>query len=123
MPATYRLDKGQYLQLVQDEELSGSIVTSNKPTTIFGGTRMRERPVDAVACDILAQQLPAFEQWGSEYVGVGYRPRLGNEHEPVPYRIVAARDGTRLDYDPAIPPGAPVTMSAGEVVTFCHRHG
>jgi hypothetical protein len=28
------------------------------------------------------------------------------------------RDGTKLDYDPAVPAGAPVTMSAGEVATF-----
>ena len=36
----------------------------------------------------------------------------------MPYRIVAARDGTQLDYDPVVPPGAPITLSAGEVVTF-----
>lgn len=118
VPATYRLAKGQHLQLVQSEELSGSIVTSTKPTTIFGGHACANIPRTTNACDFMSQQIPAFEQWGSEYVGVGYRPRLGNEHEPVPYRIVAARDGTRLDYDPAVPPGAPLTMSAGEVVTF-----
>jgi len=118
VPVTYRLAKGQHLQLVQDEELTGSIVSSTKPTSIFGGHVCAEVPASGTACDILAQQLPAFEQWGSEYVAVGYRPRLGNEHEPMPYRIVAARDGTVLDYDPAIPPGAPTKLSAGEVVTF-----
>ncbi|AKV00697.1 hypothetical protein AKJ09_07360 [Labilithrix luteola] len=118
IPVTYRLGKGQHLALVQDEELTGSIVSSTKPTSIFGGHVCAEIPGTNSACDILAQQLPAFEQWGSEYVAVGYRPRLGNEHEPMPYRIVAARDGTQLDYDPAIPPGAPTTLSAGQVVTF-----
>jgi IgGFc binding protein len=43
---------------------------------------------------------------------------MGNEHEVMPYRIVAARDGTLLDYDPAVPAGAPTVMNAGEVVTF-----
>ena len=116
VPTTYRLGKGQYLQFVQHEELSGSIVTSNKPTTIFGGHGCAFLP--NLACDVLWQQIPSFEQWGSEYVGVGYRPRLGDEREAMPYRIVAARDGTRLDYDPAIPTGAPTEMSAGEVATF-----
>ncbi|MDF2698317.1 MAG: hypothetical protein K0S65_6700 [Labilithrix sp.] len=111
------------MQLVQDAELTGSIVTSNKPTTIFGGNSCAYIPVLGSACDYLHQQIPAFEQWGSEYVGVGYRPRLGNEHEPVPYRIVAARDGTRLDYDPAIPPGAPVSLNAGEMATFASGTG
>ncbi|MBX3214525.1 MAG: IgGFc-binding protein [Labilithrix sp.] len=118
VPATYRLDKGQYLQLLQYDELSGSIVTSNKPTTTFGGHTCAFVPSASGACDTLWQQIPAFEQWGSEYVGVGYRPRAGSESETMPYRIVAARDGTRLDYDPAIPVGAPTEMSAGEVVTF-----
>jgi len=117
-PVSYRLDKGQFLQLDQAEELSGSVVTSNKPTSVFGGHECMDVPSTRTACDTAQQQLPTFEQWGSEYVAVGYRPRLGDEHEPMPYRIVAARDGTRLDYDPAIPPGAPTTLSAGEVVTF-----
>ncbi|MBN9167328.1 MAG: hypothetical protein BGO98_31140 [Myxococcales bacterium 68-20] len=117
-PAKYRLARGQFLQIVQEEELSGSTVVSNKPTTVFGGNSCAFLPTTAGACDVLSQQIPAFQQWGSEYVGVAYRPRGGNEHEPVPYRIVAARDGTRLDYDPAIPPGAPTTMSAGEVAMF-----
>jgi len=121
--ATYRLAKGEHLQIVQSAELTGSLVTSSKPTTLFGGNSCARIPGTASACDVLSQQIPALEQWGAEYVGVGYRPRLGNEHEPVYYRIVAARDGTRLDYDPAIPPGAPTTMNAGEVVQFSQGTG
>jgi IgGFc binding protein len=116
--AKYRLDRGQFLQLVQDYELTGSVVSSTKPTTVFGGNSCADIPTMAGACDILQQQIPALEQWGSEYVGVGYRPRRGNEHEPVLYRIVAARDGTLFDYDPEIPPGAPTIMNAGEVAMF-----
>jgi hypothetical protein len=55
----------------------------------------RPSPVDAAQVHI--SPAPAYEQWGSEFVGIGYRPRVGDEHEPVPYRIVAARDGTVLD--------------------------
>jgi IgGFc binding protein len=115
---TYRLSKGQHLQFFQDEELTGSILTSNKPTAVFGGHSCAWIPEDVGSGDSLGQQIPPYQQWGSEYVGVGYRPRLGNEHEPMFYRIVAAHDGTQLDYDPALPPGAPVTMNAGEVATF-----
>ncbi len=117
-PSTFRLAKGQHLQIVQADELTGSVVTSTKPTSIVGGHACADIPSSGGACDTLAQEIPPFERWGSEYVAAGYRPRLGNEHEPMPYRIVAARDGTRLDYDPAVPPGAPVTMNAGEMFTF-----
>jgi hypothetical protein len=74
-------------------------------------------PADVAACDTAQQQLPAFEQWGSEYVAVRYRGRSGDT-ESSPYRIVAAVDGTELTYDPAPPPGAPTRMNAKEVVTF-----
>ncbi len=115
-PLKYRLAKGQHLQLYQAEELTGSTVSSNKPTSVVGGHHCAN--IGNGACEILAQQIPAYEQWGAEYVAVGYRPRLGNEHEPLIYRMVAARDGTRLDYDPAIPAGAPVALSAGESALF-----
>lgn len=115
---TYHLNRGQVLQINQAEELSGSIVTTTKPTTIFGGHECMFIPSTRYACDIALQQIPAFANWGSEYASVGYRPRAGNEAELMPYRIVAARDGTKLDYDPVNPAGAPVTMNAGEVVTF-----
>ena len=118
VPVTYRLSRGQVLQLKQAEELSGSFVTSSKPTSVFGGHACMTVPAGRDACDTALQQLPSFDQWGSEYVGVGYRPRIGNEHEPMAYRIVAARDETRLSWDPVVPAGAPVTMSAGEVATF-----
>ncbi|MDF2696598.1 MAG: hypothetical protein K0S65_4981, partial [Labilithrix sp.] len=123
VPATYRLQKGQFLQLIQQQELTGSFVTSTKPTSTFGAHVCLDVPSDVGTCDISATQIPAFEQWGSEYVGVGYRPRLGNEHEPMPYRIVAARDGTRLDYDPVVPRGAPLELNAGEMATFASGVG
>ncbi|OJY17151.1 MAG: hypothetical protein BGO98_13475 [Myxococcales bacterium 68-20] len=118
VPTTYHLDKGEFLQLVQSRELTGSVVVSNKPTTVFGGHSCMMVPSSKAACEVANQQLPPFEQWGHEYVGVGYRPRVGNEHETMYYRIVAARDGTVLDYDPAPPPGAPIAMSARQAVTF-----
>ncbi|MBX3213301.1 MAG: IgGFc-binding protein [Labilithrix sp.] len=117
-PLKYTLEKGEYLQLQQSDELVGSIVMSSKPTSISGGNSCAYVPSWGGACDILWQQIPSFEQWGSEYVGVGYRQRTSSPHELMPYRIVAAHDGTRLDYDPVIPPGAPTEMNAGDFVTF-----
>jgi IgGFc binding protein len=117
-PLTYHLDKGQLLQFVQGSELTGSFVTSTKPTSVFGGHGCMNIPSKDPACDAANQQLPAFEQWGREYVGVGYRPRTGSEGETMLYKIVAAKDGTRLDYDPAVPGGAPVELAAGESAIF-----
>ncbi|AKU95655.1 hypothetical protein AKJ09_02319 [Labilithrix luteola] len=117
-PLKYSLDKGQYFQIVQAEELGGSTVLSNKPTSMFGGNSCANIPIVGAACDTLWQQIPSYDQWGSEYVGVGYRPRTASPHELMPYRIVAAHDGTRLEYEPNIPPGAPTEMNARDTVTF-----
>ena len=119
-PATYRLNRGQYLQIAQPDELTGSIVTSSKPTTVFGAHSCMWLPEDTLACDTAQQQIPAFAQWGSEYAVVGHLPRLGDS-EDSPYRIVAAVDGTELTYDPAPPAGAPTKLEGGEVATFWTR--
>ncbi|MDF2693860.1 MAG: hypothetical protein K0S65_2243, partial [Labilithrix sp.] len=123
VPATYRLHKGQFLQLAQQEELTGSFVTSTKPTSVVAAHSAAQIPTEVGYADLIGTQIPAYELWGSEYVGVGYRPRQGDEHEPMPYRIVAVRDGTRLDYDPEIPRGAPIELKAGEVATFASGVG
>ncbi|OJY29063.1 MAG: hypothetical protein BGO98_42475 [Myxococcales bacterium 68-20] len=121
MPAKIMLSKGQFVQIAQSQELTGSLVFSNKPTATVGGSECANLPSKAAACDTLAQQIPAFEQWGSEYVGIGYRPRTANTEEIVWYRMVGGRDGTELEYDPVKPAGAPTTLSAGELVLFRAR--
>ena len=121
VPAKIKLAKGEYAQLIQIEELTGSIVTSNKPTITLGGSSCANIPKGVGACDTLAQVIPAFEQWGSEYVGASYRGRTKGSDELVWYRIVGGRDGTELDYDPVKPAGAPLTLQAGELVLFRAR--
>ena len=120
VPVTYQLTRGEVLQFRQVQELTGSVVVSNHPISIFGGHECALIPSDTMACDYTQQQLPALAQWGSEYAAVGNRPRKGgNEAEAMPYRIVASRDGTKLDYDPpSPPPGAPIELAAGEATTF-----
>jgi len=121
MPAKIMLSKGQFAQIVQSQELTGSFVFSNKPTVTLGGQECVFLPTGVGTCDTLAQQIPPFEQWGSEYVGVGYRPRTKNTAEEVWYRMVGGRDGTELEYDPVKPPGAPLKLEAGELALFTAR--
>ncbi len=117
-PAKINLAKGQFAQIIQAEDLTGSLVSSNKPTITLGGNTCTQLPSGQGPCDTLAQQIPAFEQWGSEYVGVSYRPRAKGGDEVVYYRLLGGRDGTELDYDGAKPAGAPLTVNAGELVVF-----
>lgn len=115
--STYTLSKGEFLQISQNDELSGSLVESTKPTSTFGGNGCMNVPADVAACDVEQKQIPSFAQWGQEYAAVRYRGRVADS-ESSPYRITAAVDGTVLTYDPSPPAGAPTTMNAGQLATF-----
>ncbi|AKU94959.1 hypothetical protein AKJ09_01623 [Labilithrix luteola] len=119
---SWKLARGEVLQITQADELTGSPIESSKPVGVFGGSRCTVVPQDGVgACDILHQQIPPLTQWGSEYAPVPYRGRSKGgvvRREIVPYRLVGAVDGTVLTYDPAPPRNAPKTLRAGEVASF-----
>jgi hypothetical protein len=118
MPATYNLNRGQYLQFVQSTELIGSPVQSNKPVGFFGGNNCMDVPVSAQACDGAHQMIPPVKALGSEYVGVRHRNRYTGVEESPPWRLVGAVDGTQLRWEPSTPPGAPTTLSLGQMVEF-----
>jgi hypothetical protein len=121
-PVTWKLSRGQVLQITQREAMTGSPIASNKPVGVFGGSPCAFLPADKPYCDLTQQQIAPFSQWGTEYAMVPYRPRTesvtGKSRETVPWSFVGAVDGTVLNYDPVKPPGAPETLSAGQVVDF-----
>lgn len=118
-PLTYTLNAGQYLQLSQDQELTGSPIQSNKPVGVWGAASCLNVPVGAIACDSAHQQIPPVRALGSEYAGVRYRNRTAalSEESP-PWRLVGAVDGTVLTWTPAPPPGAPMSLNLGDVAEF-----
>lgn len=120
--ATYTLNKGQTLQFLSSREINGSALVADHPVAVYGGSECMNIPIaGAGACDAAQQQLPPLQQWGKEYVGVRYRSRLGeaaSDSESVPWRVVAAVDGTVLSYDPEPPLGAPTSLNHGETATF-----
>ncbi|MGK4006077.1 IgGFc-binding protein [Sorangium sp. So ce1036] len=116
-PVTYTLDAGQFLQIVQPEELTGSPILSNKPIGVFGGSPCMMVPSDELDCDSAHQQLAPVKALGSEYAAVRHRNR-GNEEESPPWRLVGAVDGTKLEWTPEKPAGAPDELNLGEVIEF-----
>lgn len=115
-PMTFGLNKGQVMQFVQSTRLAGSVVQSDKPVSVWGGSTCMNIPDNANACDAGHQQLLPVQVLGGEYVGARYPNRGGDDNAP--YMAVGMVDGTTLTYDPAPPPGAPATLKRGQVVTF-----
>ncbi len=118
-PVTYNLNRGEYVQLSQDAELTGSPIQSNQPIGLWGGASCLSVPVSETACDGAHQQIPPVKALGMEYVGVRYRNRAAAQGEEAPpWRIVGAVDGTQLSWQPAPPTGAPTAINLGDVVEF-----
>jgi hypothetical protein len=111
VPITYTVNRGQYLQFTQSDELTGSAIESDKPVAVIGGSTLVDIPLQRTRADGAEQMLPPVSTLGSEYVAVRYRSRDKNAEESVPWRIVGAVDGTTLTYDPPVP-GAPTTVNA-----------
>jgi hypothetical protein len=121
-PVTYTVQKGQYIQLTQIAELTGSAIQADKPIAVIGGSTLMDIPTTAPGnyrADHAEQMLPPVEALGSEYVAVRYRSRNAPLEESVPWRIVASVAGTIFTYDPAPPsPDAPTSLDQGQFKEF-----
>ncbi len=119
---TYTLNRGQFLQIEQSDELTGSPIQSNKPVAVFGGSSCLYMPADGQSCDSAHQQILPVKAMGSQYVGVPYRLRGSGAamETEVPWRIVGAVDGTSLIWTPesAAPANVPKTINRGDIVEF-----
>ncbi len=118
-PVMFTLKAGEILKLDQEPDLSGTAILADKPIGVWAGNTCAYVPDAQSACDGMHQQIPPVQALGFEYAAVRYRNRSpsGPEESP-PWRVVGMVDGTTLTYEPAVPAGAPSTLSAGQVVNF-----
>ena len=110
-PMSFTLQRGQNAQFSQPEELTGSVIQSDKPIGFMAGHPCMRTPFGVAFCDHGEQMVPPVQALGSEYVGVMYRPRAG---EPAIWRLIGAVDGTQLTWTPDV--GGPATLNQGEIV-------
>ena len=118
VPLTYTMDAGESIQLNQIQELTGSPLFADKPFAVFGGSTCLNVPIDAYACDGAHQQIPPVRALGNAYAAVRYRDRVVGKVESPPWRLVGAAKDTTLVWTPAKPPGAPSTLTLGQVADF-----
>lgn len=109
-PLTFSLNAGEMAQFSQNAELTGSVISSNKPVGLMGGQKALNVPVGVSYADHAEQMIPPVRAMGSEYVGVMHRPR---KTEPAVWRLVGAVDGTALSWTGGVT--GPATLNRGEV--------
>ena len=114
----YALSRGQYLQVTQQAELTGTAIESDKAVAVIGGSTLVDLPLDRRRADTAEQMLPPVQALGHEYAAVRYRSRDPVSEESVPWRLVGVAAGTQLTYEPAAPQGAPATLDAQQRVEF-----
>ena len=113
VPLELQLDAGEHAQFIQDEELTGSVLMSDKPVGLMGGHSGMQAPVGTPYSDHAEQMIPPVRALGHEYVGVMHRPRAS---EPGIWRVVGAVDGTALSWSSDV--GGPPTLDQGDKVEF-----
>ena len=66
-----------YLQ-VRGGDISGTRIIANKQISVFSGHECANIPLAVQPCDILIEQLPPIDTWGTEVVTVPLRTRSGD---------------------------------------------
>jgi hypothetical protein len=112
-PMVISLNRGDHAQITQQGDLTGSVLQADKPIGFMAGQQCMRAPFGVAYCDHGEQMIPPIKALGSEYVGVMYRPRVG---EPAIWHVVGALDGTQLTWSSNV--GGPSTLNRGQVAEF-----
>jgi hypothetical protein len=115
-PTTITLGRGEYLQLSQAADLTGSLMAADAPVGLFGSSSCAEVPVGTSFCDHVEVMLPPVSALASAYAAVPFRPRLAGD--VARWRLLGVTDGTVLSYAPAAPAGAPASLNQGQEADF-----
>ena len=102
-----------YQLLANAGDLTGTLITADRPIGVTAGHRCANIPDTSVAaCDHLVEQMPPTSSWGQEVVVVPLATRIGGDT----VRIMARDDETAVVIEG--PNGQSFTLAAGEYQTL-----
>jgi hypothetical protein len=94
---TVELDKGEVYQVRSETasgvDLTSSVVQASSPVALFSGHSCTNVPSDVPYCDILIEQIPPNDTWGSSFVT---RPLEGRENGDT-FRILSGQENTTVE--------------------------
>ena len=91
-------------------DLTGTIVTSNKPISIFSGHVCGRVPAGETACDHLIEQVPPHVVWGTTFFTVPLAERRSGDR----FRVGVIRDNTVINVT-CVTPGSSTPRSRTSV--------
>ena len=80
-----------YLQ-VRGGDISGTRIIANKPISVFSGHECANVPLTSEPCDILIEQIPPIDTWGTKVVTIPLRTRSGDI-----LKVFASQDSTTVN--------------------------
>jgi hypothetical protein len=96
-------------QIPNPSDLTGTIISADKPVEVFGGHKCTQIPIGVTACDRLEEAMLPIETLAKKYiVGPPLIPNLQVKAQMV--RIIATEANTALTYDP-VQNGAPAMLA------------
>lgn len=99
---TILLNQGQTYQLrntnAAPADLSGSIITSDKPIAVYGSHQCANIPPGSVYCDYIVEQLTPTTTWGKNFVSMPLATRPGGDT----FRLLASTNGTTVSVNGAV---------------------
>jgi hypothetical protein len=98
------------VRVANDQDISGALVSADKPVWVVGGVNCAFIPANQFACDHCEEAILPLDYWGKEYVGA-HSPKRGSEKHY--WRIYGGEDGTVVTATPAVP-GSPVNVNKGQ---------
>ena len=90
---TITIDRFQtvYLQ-VRGNDISGTRVIANKPISVFSGHECANVPLNSKPCDMLMEQIPPIDTWGTEIITIPFKTRRNGDL----VKVIASQDSTRV---------------------------
>ena len=116
---THVLNEGEVLNYAVEPrlgegDLTGSYVESDKSIAVFSAHNCAFIPdIQTPFCDHLGHQLTPTDTWGNEYINDLFAPRSPSGYFDV-FRVMAQRDGTKVECEPAIAGCAHPNLKRGE---------
>ncbi len=105
------LNQGQTYQLRNTggapNDLSGSIISSNKPIAVFGSHQCANIPPGFTFCDFVVEQLPPTTAWGKNFVSVPLKTRINGDT----FRFLASENNTLVSVNGSLV----VTLNRGQL--------
>ena len=90
---TITIDKYQtvYLQ-IRGNDISGTHIIANKPISVFSGHECANIPLTSRPCDMLMEQIPPTDTWGTEIITIPFKTRKNGDL----VKVIASQDSTRV---------------------------